>query len=63
VTQTTSRTSPRPARPAVLLSDLHPACEERHVRTNHPSKAAEPRHRKTGPARLGGDSEGGKRAR
>jgi hypothetical protein len=33
------------------------------VRTNHPSKAAEPRHRKTGPARLGGDSEGGRRAR
>jgi hypothetical protein len=33
------------------------------VRTNRPNKAAEPRHRKAGPARLGGPNDGGKRAR
>ena len=33
------------------------------MRTNRPSKVAEPRHRKTGPARLGGGTAGGKRAR
>jgi hypothetical protein len=32
------------------------------VRTNRPNKAAEARHRKSGPARLGGGNGGGKRA-
>lgn len=32
------------------------------MRTNRPNKAAEPRHRKSGPARLGGPNNGGKRA-
>jgi hypothetical protein len=33
------------------------------VRTNRPTKAAAPRHRKPGPARLGGTDATGKRVR
>jgi hypothetical protein len=33
------------------------------VRTNRPINAADPRHRKPGPARLGGEDAVGKRAR
>jgi hypothetical protein len=33
------------------------------VRRNRPIKAAPPRHRKAGPARVGGDDVGGKRTR
>ena len=32
------------------------------MRTNRPNKAADARHRKSGPARLGGGNGGGKRA-